>query len=602
MRKLFTAFILLFALTVNAQSLQRIQEEENPTYKEVTNNSEYAKLWRDLVKAKHSENIPVFKNLLSDFSIRYPGIMNSVPINSNMPMFCGASEEPNNPDWGTLSINISNSTVAAGGTNTFAGENPRTIRLRSDSLGIKYYAFINTTRDTLSVYKSSNNGFVWTQVQKLLGGGRFFHSFDFNVTDSANTIKLGFAVSTVSAPGLTDGNLYFITMTGTGIPGIINTVQPTPSGRGFINPAIMSDGSQHSTATTSWYIVYSNYSPSTPAANEADAALTMTWGATWVYSVARTSFNDYDLDIDYVSYPAVDSIYVILANNLTLTNANLRVRKIALSSFLPGGVWTQVNPANSASPEQNSELCVNRKTGQILCTFTATIGGVDHICYNYTTPGGPSFNTSSYYNIAFQTNNTVLPDIDVSPWDTTYRVTYISRGTGFDSLSYAYSNNAASGFTGYFPFTSISNGGSSSVNIAPTITDFKSFFTSGYVPGLGYVPASNLTPNYNSEDVLATGIIHTPSLVKEFNLSQNYPNPFNPSTIIKYSIPANGFVTLKVYDLLGKEVSSLVNSYQISGEYTADFNTSDLNLSSGMYYYKLSIGNFNDVKKMMLIK
>ena len=593
---------ILFAFTVSAQSIQRIQEEENPVYKEVVDNSEQAKLWREVVNAKHSENIPLLKARLSEFSTRFPEIMKSVSAASNMPQFAGTPQDPNNPDWATLGINISASKVAAGGINTFAGDNPRTIRLRSDSLGIKYYAFINTTRDSLLIYKSSNNGFVWTAVQKLTGGGRFFHSFDFNVTDSANTIKLGFAVSTVSAPGLTDGNLFFITMTSTGIPGIITPVQATPSGRGFINPAIMSDGSQHSTAATTWYIVYSNYSPTTPTSNDADAALTMTWGATWVYSVARSTFNDYDLDIDYVTYPSSDTVYVILANNLTLTNANLRVRKIALASFLPGGAWSQVNPAGSANPEQMSELCVNRRTGQILCTFTATVGGVDHVCYNYTIPGGPSFNTSTYYNVAFQTNSTVLPDIDVSPWDTTYRVTYISRGTGFDSLSYAFSNNAAAGFTGYFPFTSISSSGSSSITVAPTITDFKSFLVSGYVPGLGYVPAAAMTASYNSEDVLATGIIHNTSLIKDYKLSQNYPNPFNPSTQIKYNIPASGFVSLKIYDMLGKEISTLVNDLQAEGEYTVNFNTSGLNLASGVYYYKLTAGNFNDVKMMMLIK
>ncbi len=85
-----------------------------------------------------------------------------------------------------------------------------------------------------------------------------------------------------------------------------------------------------------------------------------------------------------------------------------------------------------------------------------------------------------------------------------------------------------------------------------------------------------------------------------YALEQNYPNPFNPSTTIKYSLPSNSTVSLKVYNLVGQEVATLINSYQSSGEYTVSFNAS--NLSSGVYFYRLESGSFNVVKKMLLIK
>ena len=81
---------------------------------------------------------------------------------------------------------------------------------------------------------------------------------------------------------------------------------------------------------------------------------------------------------------------------------------------------------------------------------------------------------------------------------------------------------------------------------------------------------------------------------------QNYPNPFNPSTNIKYSIPADGNVTLKVYDILGKEVSTLVNEYQQAGTFDVVFDGS--NLASGAYYYQLTTGELNATKKLMLTK
>jgi hypothetical protein len=85
-----------------------------------------------------------------------------------------------------------------------------------------------------------------------------------------------------------------------------------------------------------------------------------------------------------------------------------------------------------------------------------------------------------------------------------------------------------------------------------------------------------------------------------YSLSQNYPNPFNPTTLIKYSIQSAGFVSIKIFDVLGREVSTLVNQNQNPGEYTIQFNGSGL--SSGIYFYQIESGSFHNVKKMMLVK
>jgi uncharacterized lipoprotein YddW (UPF0748 family) len=88
----------------------------------------------------------------------------------------------------------------------------------------------------------------------------------------------------------------------------------------------------------------------------------------------------------------------------------------------------------------------------------------------------------------------------------------------------------------------------------------------------------------------------------DFNLFQNYPNPFNPSTTINYQLPEAGNVTLKVYDLLGKEVATLVNEYRNAGSYNVQFTINNLQLSSGIYFYQLKAGEFVETKKMILLK
>lgn len=89
-------------------------------------------------------------------------------------------------------------------------------------------------------------------------------------------------------------------------------------------------------------------------------------------------------------------------------------------------------------------------------------------------------------------------------------------------------------------------------------------------------------------------------LPEPYQLSQNYPNPFNPTTIISYSLPEQTRVTIKIYDIIGKEVKTLVNTTKNAGDYTESFNGG--NLSSGIYFYTLKTNKFVETKKMILLK
>jgi len=89
-------------------------------------------------------------------------------------------------------------------------------------------------------------------------------------------------------------------------------------------------------------------------------------------------------------------------------------------------------------------------------------------------------------------------------------------------------------------------------------------------------------------------------LPTEFSLSQNYPNPFNPSTSIEYTVVSSEYVNLKIYDVLGNEIATLVNEMKDAGKYRVNFNASSL--SSGVYFYMIQAGSFNQVRKMMLLR
>ncbi len=88
----------------------------------------------------------------------------------------------------------------------------------------------------------------------------------------------------------------------------------------------------------------------------------------------------------------------------------------------------------------------------------------------------------------------------------------------------------------------------------------------------------------------------------KYSLSQNYPNPFNPSTKINYDIKYEGFVSLKIYDLLGREIAQLVNENQVAGRYVIDFSSSKYMMASGIYFYRIQAGEFTNTKRMVLVK
>jgi len=114
-----------------------------------------------------------------------------------------------------------------------------------------------------------------------------------------------------------------------------------------------------------------------------------------------------------------------------------------------------------------------------------------------------------------------------------------------------------------------------------------------------------LTNDYNDETILekkgfVEKTLNDNDAVRTYELVQNYPNPFNPSTMIKYQIPKSGNVTLKIYDILGAEVATLVNEEKSVGRYEVNFDASSL--ASGVYLYRIQVNDFVDVKKMVLMK
>jgi hypothetical protein len=114
------------------------------------------------------------------------------------------------------------------------------------------------------------------------------------------------------------------------------------------------------------------------------------------------------------------------------------------------------------------------------------------------------------------------------------------------------------------------------------------YYFNGYAINISYILVNT------------TGILADNNIIKGYSLSQNYPNPFNPSTNISFNIPSKSFVSLRIFDLLGKEVATIVSEEMSAGSYSREWNASAF--SSGVYFYRLTAGNFVQTRKLCLLR
>jgi agmatine deiminase len=182
---------------------------------------------------------------------------------------------------------------------------------------------------------------------------------------------------------------------------------------------------------------------------------------------------------------------------------------------------------------------------------------------------------------------------------------YIKNKSGISSAKVYWSTDTTSGFS-QLTMTAVADTFRANIPSRPLGTKIYYYISATSNNGKTITkplpaPSGNFRFTVTAPQIASTGNEYA----KEYELFQNYPNPFNPSTNIKYQIANNCFVTLKVYDVLGKEIAVLINENQKSGNYEVPFSISQIpgvQMPSGIYFYKLVAGDFIDIKKMLIVK
>lgn len=603
MKKVLVLFIVFFVTFSFGQSESEIQKESNPDYTYITDNSQFAQLHRALINAREIGDIQTYEQiraqLENQFSYRFVG----TPLKSTdqvlIPVESGdvtSGSIPEGINW-TDELEIYNGKIGVS-TGGNPSVNRKMIKLIADTLGNLYAACITNwfDADTLKFFKSTDKGFTWTNFYNIWSGpGVRYQGFDIAIADTSNgRWKIGMVVSLTPSSGTGySGKLYYADIYEDGSGFSATLVEPDTGATGCISPAIMTDAYDYSPSISYWYIAYQRVDKTTGETSQVIAAYSSNGGTTWIQDTARANFNDYQLDIDYTKTDTF-YVYVLLTNNLTTTNENLRLRYINLADLGTAALWKQYNVANSSNPEFEGMIAVNRATEQMAVIHTTSVSGDNNIEYAYSLTGKVPFTQNVV--LSAQTNSEERPSIH-SPVNQNgaFRVSYVSKGSK-DTVYYKSTSNISSFSSSK---TLVSRVNYSSPSITPSVCGFSMTPGSGFNGGVIYAGIGPTNLYFNSSNLI-TEVEEDFVSPDEYALYQNYPNPFNPTTKIVWQSPVGGWQTLRVYDILGNEVATLVNEYREAGRNEIEFDASKL--SSGLYIYTLKAGSFINSKKMMLLK
>jgi len=306
------------------------------------------------------------------------------------------------------------------------------------------------------------------------------------------------------------------------------------------------------------------------------------WNPSWHVYGTDSIFADYapwtSLDIAYKGNTPVVVFEGILQSTPGSANNGVESKVLFWSSTLPGS-----DPYRSVTVADTNTV-----------PFHPFIG----LQYNDASMSHPSIGTSADGNAIFVSFMAASGDIDATD-STSFCDSYLyaSNNGGLTWPIHARLNPTSPRKDWRYPNLSNWNDNSGTTYHANMVA------TPGLVAGVfnGSAPASLEDFEFIRATVTFTSINTISSEVpSSYSLSQNYPNPFNPTTSIKFAVTKAGFVSLKIYDLSGREISSLVNDNLAAGTYNYSFDASKL--SSGIYFYKMKADGFSETKKMMLIK
>lgn len=450
------------------------------------------------------------------------------------------------------------------------------------------------------VYKSGDGGAHWSAVQGAVNSGAYFGQVSMLVERRSSTnndstrILLYFTSSTSST--MDNATLALCSFRRDGNGWYVLTVGTPASGNKFQFPTACSDGMYYDAPTYMHCIVQEVTNAGAHVSTRHYRSID--WGINHTFGIINTTYADFYPTAGFSReiVTSSDTIYVAVERRFATNQVALRILTLP---EIPSAICGTYYLAGGSVGTKYEKPCLTIQQEyattprKILVTSTKDTAGVRSARYHTTTNGGSTWSIDYYLGSTNQqtdfttcnsdsttagTGNFIAAFVNVNGDSITLR-----RGILGSMGTYLYKRNAHFG-TG---------------TLAPTVAVYKE---SGVkYSALGYAGSGPTNIFFNQENLPSVGIDPIGSGVPDrFELLQNYPNPFNPTTNIEFKLASGSYTLLKVYDILGKEVTTLVSEYLKAGIYNIKFDGSKLN--SGIYFFKLFTNTFSDTKKMLLIK
>ena len=515
--------------------------------------------------------------------------------NLENPVETKTAPVPFDQDWYNSDVTVYSGSVK------FGDPYFRQVDMKMGEDGNMYVAYnrapVSGTNGRIDVYRSSNGGASWVYTNGIQYAGSYIGTVSMLVElrdnggnpDSTRIFVFYTVSSTVNNDGAT---MSFGSWRRNGTAWYSGNIASPPSGQEYSFASAVSDGVFYGTAT--WIGVMcteSNNALSTT--NSFRYYRSVDWGATWTGVTFSSGWDDFypSAELRPGSGPSTDSVWIAVERRFSGTNYEIRIIRTPWSPTASNNTYFVTSGGSGVKYEKPS-LTVKQNRTCDSAMFTVTKNGVSYYC--------PTVNGGGAWSVDFTLGGTGNGNNKAFTWCSSnpngnepFNGIWVSSDG--DSI-----NLRVGGKIGNLGATVYKrNNNTASTSVSPTCmvyspvptTSLCAFSYAGFGP----------TNIYANQEGLITGINQNGNEVPEnFSLSQNYPNPFNPVTNINFSIPKSGFVKIAVYDLLGRKVAEIVNSEMTAGNYTADFDASQL--SSGIYFYTLVSGSFTDTKRMVLVK
>jgi hypothetical protein len=502
-------------------------------------------------------------------------------------------QPPFTPDWNPTDV-----TIYTGDVGYVSGYRQMDMKMGED--GWLYLAVnrrnVSGYNGAISIYRSSNGGLNWTNIMNAQNTAAYFGNISMLVekrhATNNDSVRINVYYSRAAATTFNDATVEVLSTRRDGTGAFALNFASPPAGHKYEYPSACSDGMYWDVATY-MHIIVREVSNDGLTYYGMRHFLTTDFGRTYTDVLIPTGNPDYYPSAAYCEKgTGNDSIYIAVERRITTTQ--YEIRALITCEWLTANHYVYyITAATAGIKYEKPCIAVQQQQANVQRRIMITCTKNNIARYHISQTGGASWMVDGALGSTTQLADFTWCNTDSLTSTGGYAIACFVDQNG-DSITVRRGNIEGS----LGPFLYKRNGFMSTGYLAPVCAVYKSGVNK--YSAFAYAGQGPTNVYYNQE-ILPVGITPISNIADKFTLSQNYPNPFNPETNIKFSVAqGSDKVVLIVYDVMGRVIQTLVNETLKPGIYETSFDGSKL--SSGVYFYKLTSGNFSEVKKMTFIK